>query len=213
MVSEVKFLRHQKGNLMCKSNSLPFLQIPPIALMLWPSTSCSMTLILRLIPARFSEVSHSGMVFTLILLFMLNSNFWLCFILIFYVYNLKFHIIYEIQFILYLQSLLLLLLILPLWVCFILSRWRCFSLIGINCFHCFSLFSRYLWVRPLIGFSDWIGSNFLNDRIIAIYHNCFSLGKMVSFHRHCCWLLYFEDFLWLLPMDKCEHSLVSLITL
>ena len=48
MVSEVKFLRNRKGNLMSKSQSLPFLQIPPIALSLWPSTSFTSSMIVRL---------------------------------------------------------------------------------------------------------------------------------------------------------------------
>ena len=48
LVSEFKFLRHRKGNLMCKSQSLPFLQIPPILLRLWPSTSFTSSIIVRL---------------------------------------------------------------------------------------------------------------------------------------------------------------------
>ena len=48
LVYGVKFLRHRKGNLMCKSQSLPFLQISPIALRLWPSTSFTSSMIVRL---------------------------------------------------------------------------------------------------------------------------------------------------------------------
>ena len=60
-------------------------------------------------------------------------------------------------------------------------------------------------MRPLVGIADYIGSIFLSDHNISIYHHCFSLRTMVSFHRHHCWLLYFLIFIfsshrWVRPL-------------
>ena len=36
---------------------------------------------------------------------------------------------------------------------------------------------------------------------------------MAAFHRHHCWLLYLDIFLWFIPNDKCNHMLGYMITL
>ena len=69
------------------------------------------------------------------------------------------------------------------------------------------------WVKQLIEFAHYIGSTFLSNHIIAVYHICFYLRTMTSFHCHNFWLLYFEVFLWLLTTDDWDHSLGFLLTL
>ena len=69
------------------------------------------------------------------------------------------------------------------------------------------------WVRPLVEIADYIRTSFMSNHIIAIYHHCFSLSTIVSFHCHHCLLIYFESFLWILHTYECDHSLGLLITL
>ena len=76
----------------------------------------------------------------------------------------------------------------------------------------FSVTLPHGWVRPLVGISAYIGSNFLSDRIIAIYHHCFPPSTMASFHYHHCWLLYFYFFMippygWLQPLVGIADSI------
>ena len=76
------------------------------------------------------------MVLTLIWLVILNSNYWLCFIIIFYVYDLKIHFIYPIPFIL-----IFLILIVtfshPVMVSFFSEKWHHFTVTVVDCYFWF----------------------------------------------------------------------------
>ena len=151
------------------------------------------------------------MVFTSILLVILNSNFWFCFILIFYVYDSKFYIIYAIP-INFRCLVLIVASIQPVTMSLFFSQHNGVvspSLFLVVIFLRFSLFSCCPWVQPIVGFSENNRITFLSDNIIAIYHHCFYPSTKVSFHRHCWQLLYFLVFF----MDECNHSLGFLITL
>ena len=87
------------------------------------------------------------------------------------------------------------------------------SALLLDFFSLFYLFSHFPWFLTLVGFAEYIGSNFLRDHNIARYHHCFSPSTMKSFHHQRCWLLFFEVFLWLFPTDKWDHSLGLLLTL
>ena len=80
-------------------------------------------------------------------------------------------------------------------------------------FLCFSWFPHCPWMRPLVQIAAYIGSTLLSNRIISICHHCFSTSTMSSFHRHRCWLLYFEVFLLFTIINDCNHSLGFLIIL
>ena len=136
------------------------------------------------------------MVFTSILLVILNSSYWLCFIIIFCVYYSKINFIYAIPFIFR-----FLVLVVtsnhPVTVSLFFYQHNGIvspsPLLIVICCR-FSLFLRCPWVRPLIVFADYIGSTFLSNHIIALYHHYFSQIIMALFHRQHCWLLYFKGF-------------------
>ena len=97
---------------------------------------------------------------------------------------------------------------------FLWSKWHRFIVTVVDCYILnFPVISTYGLVQPLVWIADYIGNTLLRDHIIAIYHHCFYPSIMSLFCRHCCWLLYFEVFLWFLPMNDCDHSLGFLITL
>ena len=153
------------------------------------------------------------MVFTSILLVILNFNDWSCFILIFYIYDLEYHIIYAIPFIFR-----FLVLIVtsrhPATVSLFFSQHN--GVVSpspsIVFFHIYSWFHYCSRVRPLLWIAAYIGIDFLSDRIIVIYHD-FYPRTMTLFRRHHYWLLYFEVFLWFPLLDDFNQSLDSLITL
>ena len=177
------------------------------------------------------SLSFIVIVFTWILLVILNSNYWLCFILIFYAYNSKELLFMPFHLFLYLWSSLLLIFILPRWVClspctiapfhchrcWLLSSvvylcliisleynhsldllitlevifWEIILLLYIIIFFSkhngfvspsplfivifwsFPVNPPHRWVQPLTGFSHYIGSTFLSNCNITIYHHCF----------------------------------------
>ena len=89
-----------------------------------------------------------------------------------------------------------------------------------HCHCCWLLyFGAFLWFllmddcNHLLGLMIILEINLLSYKIIAIYHVCFYPIKMASFHRHHCWLLYFEVFPWFLLTDECNHSFRSLLAL
>ena len=46
---------------------------------------------------------------------------------------------------------------------------------------------------------------YLAERSYYCYISSFSPSTMALFHRHICWLLYFEVFLWSLLTDECDQ--------
>ena len=97
---------------------------------------------------------------------------------------------------------------------FSLSAMALFNRHHVDCYKLnFFVISPHGWVQPLVWIATYIGINFLSDCIIAIYRHCFYPSTIASFHRHRCWLLYLEVFIWFLPMDDCNHLLGLMITL
>ena len=87
-----------------------------------------------------------------------------------------------------------------------------------HCHHCW-LFFCYISLFPprglvwsFIGITDYIRNTLLGDHIIAIYWFWFSPSRMVSYHCHHYWLLFFVVFRHFFPTDDCDHLLGSLIT-
>ena len=39
----------------------------------------------------------------------------------------------------------------------------------------------HIWLQPLVGITDYIGSTFLIDQIIGMHHHCFSPSTVESF--------------------------------
>ena len=62
---------------------------------------------------------------------------------------------------------------------FLQAQWRFFTLVIVDCYILdFSLIPPHGLVRALVRIAAYIGSTFLIDYIITIYHNSFSPSKM-----------------------------------
>ena len=77
-------------------------------------------------------------------------------------------------------------------IVFVPSQRRHLTATVVDCYILsYLFFTPHGWVQPLFGIADYIGSTFLSDHIIAIYHNCSPLNTMALFRRHRCWFIYF----------------------
>ena len=70
----------------------------------------------------------------------------------------------------------------------------------------FSLFPPHIWLWPLVGITDYIGSSPLSNHISTIYHVWFSTRKMVLYHRHRWWLLLYVIYICFPPKYDCDHK-------
>ena len=130
--------------------------------------------------------------FTSVLLAVLNSNFWLYFIMIFDFYDLNDNIIDEIPMILISLVLIITSINTLTGNLFFLQ-----NNIVVSPLPLLIVFLLYLSLSSLrmsmttVGITDYIGISCLGDHIIATYNVCFSPGTIVSYHRNHCWLLFF----------------------
>ena len=111
------------------------------------------------------------MVFTSILLVILNSNYWFCFIVIFYVYDSKILFIFSIPFI-FRFLVLIVTSSYPVTVSLFFSQPDGVvspSPLLIVIFWLFFWFPHFPWVWPIIRIDAYIQTTFLSNHIVAIY--------------------------------------------
>ena len=110
-------------------------------------------------------------IFTSILFVILNSNYWLYFISIFYISGSKYHIIYSFPFIFNFTFLI----DLPshcFTVSLFVSKHNGLVAPSLSLFFflgCFPSFPNCPWVWPLVRIAAYIQTTFMSDRIVAIY--------------------------------------------
>ena len=118
-------------------------------------------------PVIFSLLSIV-IVFTLILLVILNSNYLIYFIIIFSFHDSKIRFNYTILF-----NFIFLALIVtyshPVTVSFFSAQWCRFTVNIVGCYSLVFLFPRFPWLWPFIHIAAYIWTTFLNDHIFAIH--------------------------------------------
>ena len=126
----------------------------------------------------------------------MNSNWWLCFIIVFYVYDSEIHFIYAIPFI-FRFLVLIVTLGHPVTVSLFFSQHNGVvspSTLLIVIFWLFFWFPHCPWVWPLTRIAAYIQTNFLSDHIVAIYppsEACF-WTRPLQWRWHCRWRLILQ---------------------
>ena len=169
----------------------------------------------------YNSFSFLSVIFSLLflvvvfLLVVLNSSYWLCFIIIFYVHGSEIHFIYANPFIFR-----FLVLIAtsnhPVTVSLFLSQHNGVVSLSPLLIVIFVVFLFFLiaheWYHSL-GLMITLEVLFWEKIVSLCIIIVLSMITMVLFHWQRCWLLYIEVFLWILPTDERDHLLGSLLKL